>query len=500
MSTASLRAQIAALDGEISAQRQHLLDLETARDALDAQLRRAATFPIDKLPTELMSEVFIHCLESNPWHSEPRDSHYAPRLLMNVCKRWALIAACTPALWKQLRLGITHTHQWKSNRWQRLLDVAALWLRNFKTRLEFDLSMEPLATGFHPSELSDILRLVAANGPKIGSFTLDLTPKHMVLLNNLSFPFDNLEELALYVTDLDDTKTVVRVGSGVFNGMSKLRKVLLYSVAASCVALPWSQITDFHTVMCSSSQALETLHLLPSLVYFAAKICDEDEEDRTDFATVAHPNLRHIQTLDERATDQPHIIRFLALPNLETIRVADTVDEESFFLLLQHSEQPQLTNLDLRMSFEARESVTLGHARLRSLSGLLRLNTLKIRDPKFPFLQTLLTTLRLQLDFLPCLQKLEVLEVEMDVATDDILDDFMWMIKVRAERWQEDSESTRLQYARFCSTNRRGWATLVVPPHRREILEKWKADGLNVHIGQEPVLERMSRDRLYRVD
>ncbi|KAJ7649882.1 hypothetical protein FB45DRAFT_886268, partial [Roridomyces roridus] len=51
--------------------------------------------PVSKLPLELSSNIFIHCLPSIP----EACAKEAPMLLLNICTAWTTIALSTPALW-----------------------------------------------------------------------------------------------------------------------------------------------------------------------------------------------------------------------------------------------------------------------------------------------------------------------------------------------------------------------------------------------------------------
>ncbi|KIM73772.1 hypothetical protein PILCRDRAFT_54680, partial [Piloderma croceum F 1598] len=69
----------------------------------------ALSVPVQRFPPEILSEIFIHCLETkwfNPAYYEhllylrilPRLDR-APLLLGSVCRQWRAIALSTPRLW-----------------------------------------------------------------------------------------------------------------------------------------------------------------------------------------------------------------------------------------------------------------------------------------------------------------------------------------------------------------------------------------------------------------
>jgi len=65
----------------------------------------AVTFGVlvDRLPSELLSEIFICYLPDNGFSvfPEPLD---APLLLCSICRRWRTIATMSPRLWSSLAM------------------------------------------------------------------------------------------------------------------------------------------------------------------------------------------------------------------------------------------------------------------------------------------------------------------------------------------------------------------------------------------------------------
>ncbi|KAF9255141.1 hypothetical protein L218DRAFT_365820 [Marasmius fiardii PR-910] len=87
------------LDDEISR-------LHTQRDELQAFIdeHRALLSPFRRLPADIWSEIFIHCLP--PSEFPVRSVAEAPLLLTRVCRLWRQIALKTPRLWNALHLNI----------------------------------------------------------------------------------------------------------------------------------------------------------------------------------------------------------------------------------------------------------------------------------------------------------------------------------------------------------------------------------------------------------
>ncbi|KAK7022456.1 hypothetical protein R3P38DRAFT_1118827 [Favolaschia claudopus] len=99
-----LQKEIAALSSEIEAQKAILDDLIGRRSRAQRNLN-AVLDPMARLPLELQSKIFVHCLCSYEDEGASRpDPKLAPMLVSNVCQLWRDIALSTPELWTHLRM------------------------------------------------------------------------------------------------------------------------------------------------------------------------------------------------------------------------------------------------------------------------------------------------------------------------------------------------------------------------------------------------------------
>ncbi|KAG0704580.1 hypothetical protein DFH29DRAFT_365082 [Suillus ampliporus] len=60
-----------------------------------------------RLPTELLSQIFGHCLPELV-HNSPTFQRKCPMLLTKICRRWREVAVNTPSLWCKLSVGRNH--------------------------------------------------------------------------------------------------------------------------------------------------------------------------------------------------------------------------------------------------------------------------------------------------------------------------------------------------------------------------------------------------------
>ncbi|KAJ7741667.1 hypothetical protein B0H16DRAFT_1323725, partial [Mycena metata] len=60
-------------------------------------------YPVLTLPTELVSEIFIHFLPDYP-SSPPLRGTRSPNILAAICQKWRYIALSSPLLWRAISL------------------------------------------------------------------------------------------------------------------------------------------------------------------------------------------------------------------------------------------------------------------------------------------------------------------------------------------------------------------------------------------------------------
>ncbi|KAK7463389.1 hypothetical protein VKT23_006744 [Stygiomarasmius scandens] len=96
------------IDGEIQRQQTTIMHLTHEREdvLLDLDAQRSQLSPIRRLPLELLSAIFHHCLPDLEFIS-PRSSD-APMLLTHVCHGWRNLALSIPSLWSSISI---HTNK-----------------------------------------------------------------------------------------------------------------------------------------------------------------------------------------------------------------------------------------------------------------------------------------------------------------------------------------------------------------------------------------------------
>jgi hypothetical protein len=85
-------------------------------------------FPINQLPIDVLTEIFIQCLPKIKLWPEIKGKStmdVAPLLLCNVCSSWRALAVSTPCLWQ--RLFITFRRESKQK--EEAVSMTHIWIK-----------------------------------------------------------------------------------------------------------------------------------------------------------------------------------------------------------------------------------------------------------------------------------------------------------------------------------------------------------------------------------
>ncbi|KZT21689.1 hypothetical protein NEOLEDRAFT_1139098 [Neolentinus lepideus HHB14362 ss-1] len=186
-----------------------------------------------KLPMEMLSEVFIHCLD----HSEPYTTpnvNSAPLLLTRVCKTWRACATMTPCLWTSFKL-YNPTMEFRAVH-DSLTSLASLWLERSGARtLSLSLTIPFLAGAEPPRSLS-------THVPRSRHLHLSVPASLYTTLHNVPMLF--LETLSITFpcqADFPESNLIT------FSQAPELRSLVIEDLTNKGLprlSLPWSQLTE----------------------------------------------------------------------------------------------------------------------------------------------------------------------------------------------------------------------------------------------------------------
>ncbi|KAK7062341.1 hypothetical protein R3P38DRAFT_2495406, partial [Favolaschia claudopus] len=222
-------------------------------------------YPVLSLPTEIISEVFDHCLPHNPDRSESLAPFHesAPFLLLHVCRKWRAIAIATPRLYQNLRLDFyaIPLRFFAADNFESFLGD---WVARAKSLpLFFGSQRTYQVGGTGKTRAGHSFRPLA---PRLERLKLDTS---FAFYNHLSPSFPILRQLSLgieYDYDEPDSPDGPEDSIQTFSAAPLLEEVCLSSYTLPYYFdLPWGALKVLSTEGFDTTAAVETLRVSPSL-------------------------------------------------------------------------------------------------------------------------------------------------------------------------------------------------------------------------------------------
>ncbi|KAG2141898.1 hypothetical protein DEU56DRAFT_795428 [Suillus clintonianus] len=113
------------MDGMKNLHRQLTEKKDGVTQSMKLHKRIASGARVGRLPPEVISHIFIHCLPETS-NILPPSKTLAPMLLTRICRRWRDIAVGMPSLWCRLRL---YSDEVNNRRWEFIAFCYDLWLK-----------------------------------------------------------------------------------------------------------------------------------------------------------------------------------------------------------------------------------------------------------------------------------------------------------------------------------------------------------------------------------
>ncbi|KAF8631643.1 hypothetical protein AX17_005045 [Amanita inopinata Kibby_2008] len=290
----------------------------------DRQLVDKAISPIDKLPPEVLQEIFI--LHAKPpflflasdalqFYAQP-----AALVLLCVCSEWRKIALGTPELWDQLRLRISaHTphavdltmkfvHEW--------FDRARDWL------VYLDLMLDDAIDEYSVKKVFNVISSHHFRKLHIAC------PLQQLLQfgSSLNTSLYDVKEISLKSTDDSYSPHSVPLDFPVCSeGLARLETLRLnvppFFTATALASIPWHQLRCLDMGECPqpATLCLEILRCCESLVDCA--ICVEAESRIMGSEEVFMPNLQRLVLRDCVSGVLDDFIQLLNTPNLGSLSI-----------------------------------------------------------------------------------------------------------------------------------------------------------------------------------
>ncbi|KAF8149953.1 hypothetical protein B0H34DRAFT_731845 [Crassisporium funariophilum] len=287
-----------------------LRELKRAQSSAKASANalRSLLSPIRRLPPELLSEIFVHCLPEDTF-IRPSPSQ-VPLLLTGVCSYWRNICVTTPDLWASLDLRTLVPYYDRNEQHTHTNEIVKLWItRSGDCPLSLCVPGEMLMI----DAISDTMRNTCRRWNKI---LLDIPDTSLSLPPGVSFPM--LEKLEIHTSEGVATPLLDDLAQALLSA-PKLTGLIWDNAKrnAAPLQLDWSKLThltlnaDITMQHCLAvlSTATKMTHLslseivTPSHVPFQSEITLQELESfvvnsKTDitpiFNALTTPNLRKL--------------------------------------------------------------------------------------------------------------------------------------------------------------------------------------------------------------
>lgn len=341
-----------------SEQRFHHLEvrISLAKSNLDALLRqreqdlaaltslRCALAPHNKLPPEILSEIFQHYV-CEPVLVSAQKGSVSPRVLTQVCSKWRAIAFATQSLWNDILvecgdwksfnqlINITHEHL----QYSRSMPISLRTIGQFPQpdRMSnggFNGGFNGGVTGGAYGSFSMIRRLVFPIIGRLRDLTLSFpSPSLQSFLETPPSSGADLESLETVELVYNTSQSHVNFNQPIefFYGAPRLREFTLKAVnewptllATNSFRLPWAQLTDLHFIRFSIPVTIlpEILGNCHNLVTCTLTIIKDT--DAPNNPVRALPSIRFLTLLNPVNSDYNKYLEGVAFPSLERLTIS----------------------------------------------------------------------------------------------------------------------------------------------------------------------------------
>jgi hypothetical protein len=322
--------------------------------------------PVWHLPTEILSQIFCHCLPRILKINElPLPSkQIAPMLLTRICRRWREVAVGMPILWCMLYVDFDDRD------WQQTAFCYDTWLKRARGR-PLSLRLQFYADD-HWTKLQ---RLLQSYVNQISSLYIDLGHHDAPELNMFT-EFLALEEMSVCVyEDICGSEPVVP--ASISRSLSQL-PLTLGSLAVSGLLFGfddlsscnpvWARLTTLKIEIWQPDGVLRLLQLAPNLSSLTILVVFDHDQALEPFT---HTKLRTLQIICETCVNREppfcDLLNVLSLPALRVLTVNDVLEwpHEEFKAFLARSKCPL-------ESLTASNSVVTDEQRAEYLALILR--------------------------------------------------------------------------------------------------------------------------------
>ncbi|KAG0704617.1 hypothetical protein DFH29DRAFT_1078199 [Suillus ampliporus] len=272
--------------------------------SMNLHKRPVSTF--QRLPTELICQIFVHCLPESS-HLSPA-SKLAPMLLTRICRRWREVAVGMPNLWSSMRLEVGRRDwQWKALCYD-------LWLKRSRGT---PLSLALQCYGDNSTKLRSLLQPYFNKISSLSICFIYDVDKPELMLTDLPA----LQELTVGAHDrFTTTSAIAHSISQLPFTLHSLRIIgpLLDLEILSYLNPVWAHLTNVEIATRHPNAFLHLLHLCPDLSSLTIRAAFNQQQTLEPFTHTKLQSLRiNYDSTDTKLLS--HLFDALSLPNLRAL-------------------------------------------------------------------------------------------------------------------------------------------------------------------------------------
>lgn len=290
---------------------------------------------IDRLPAEILSEIFLYCLPQDQYLSPlAPNPELAPVLLTRVCRRWRELAIGFPKLWSILQLEFDHDN------WQPRALRYDSWLKKSRGS---PLSLKIACHG----DLTELLELLQPYIPRISSLVLEpFCSDKLFMVDN----FHALKELTVR-EPTPNIKALNSINAALSKLPVSLRMLNVVGMPFSHGRLnlldhsAWERLTFLDISLHEAGAFPQLLRLCPNLSFLSMMGIIFPAVDSPDIVDVTHTKLQSLHmcgTCLHNFDKKLGLFKHFTLPDVRIVEVwlAGKWPHEEFKAFLTRSKCP----------------------------------------------------------------------------------------------------------------------------------------------------------------
>ncbi|KAJ7491901.1 hypothetical protein FB451DRAFT_1551383 [Mycena latifolia] len=294
---AALRARKVELDAKIVAMELEFIPVLFEQETLERQL----AYPVDTLPNEIVSEIFVSFIPAYP-DPAPLHGPSSPVVLGQICRTWREIAFSTPALWRAIKVFLADKKDFDTQ-----LDILNTWLQRSRS-CPFSIP---------PSTLGTILAPFWSAWRRLSGHSSPIAPGGMSCIYSYTPYFFE--------------RSPGESSEGTFIAFASAPNLHAVNIidpfTPSLMTLPWSQLTTLTIKAFFEFEVYRVLKHAAALVYFETTLLADPAllplARAEDVPPLLYTEVLILGGVDlEPNSEHSRILQKLTLPALRTLEIS----------------------------------------------------------------------------------------------------------------------------------------------------------------------------------